>query len=89
MATLRLLEQKQVMQFSHSLLARTFVLRSMSALAFSTAISNELASASLQFDVIDLCDAAASTTHHVSLCIYANHTAFIIPSVHKREDKEK
>jgi hypothetical protein len=63
MAALRLLKQKHVVQFSHLLLARTFVLRSMLVLTFNTAISNELASASLQFDVIDLCDAAGSTAH--------------------------
>jgi len=65
MATLRLLEQNFITQFSQSLLALSFVMRSMLALAFSTAVSNQLASASLQFDVMSSTSAMPQEAQHI------------------------
>eukprot|EP00985_Skeletonema_marinoi_P025980 scaffold19629_cov67-Skeletonema_marinoi.AAC.1 len=53
------------MQFSSPFLARSLVLRSVLFLAFDAAVSNRFTSgARLQYDVIHLCRATRSTTHH-------------------------
>ena len=64
----RLREKEVVTQFSHPLLARCFMLRTMIYLACDAAVANEIAIGSTcrQLDVIQFSDTAGSTMRNVA-----------------------
>jgi len=71
------------MQFSRSLFACFFMLRSMVFLTFHATISNRFASGTrLQFDVIHFSDAAGSAAHDILVLLLFYCTVIIIICTH-------